>query len=409
MTDKTDTGEKPEAVLQMSDEDFAKLNPPDEQPIVETAGAETGTDTDGDGEAKTGDTDTDTDTGDKENGAETNTDVDANADVDADADDKTGKTDEVGDKDKNKAPEKDAETGEKKPDEKSETVEAEAKTVDYEAVYKQIMAPFKANGKTIELKDPSEVIALMQMGANYTRKLQDLQPHRKVLLMLEKNELLDEGKLSFLIDLDRKNPEAIKKLIRDSGIDPLDINVDEIPTYLPGNHQVGDEEIGFRTVMEELTSSPSGKETVAEIHGSWDNTSKESLWKQPEIMSAIHEQRESGVYDLIKAEVDRRITLGRIPANTPFLEAYTMVGDEMVAEVTKSDPGNQGDIGPAPAGEKTPQVVATRAATPKSPVKSDDKAKAASPTRASPTAAKVLVNPLAQSDEEFLKQMEGRI
>ena len=51
----------------------------------------------------------------------------------------------------------------------------------------------------------------MQMGAGYGRKLQDMQPHLKTLRMLEKNNLLDEGKLSYLIDLDQKNPDAIKK------------------------------------------------------------------------------------------------------------------------------------------------------------------------------------------------------
>lgn len=59
--------------------------------------------------------------------------------------------------------------------------------------------------ETIELRDSSEAVQLMQKGANYTRKMQDIAPHRKVLLMLENNGLLDEGKLSYLIDLEKKN------------------------------------------------------------------------------------------------------------------------------------------------------------------------------------------------------------
>ncbi len=68
---------------------------------------------------------------------------------------------------------------------------------DYKALYEKVMAPLKANGKTIDIKSPEELIQLAQMGANYTRKMQAIAPHRKVLLMLENNGLLDEGKLCF--------------------------------------------------------------------------------------------------------------------------------------------------------------------------------------------------------------------
>jgi hypothetical protein len=110
------------------------------------------------------------------------------------------------------------------PKEPGSTEKTPDKKVDLEDFYAQVMKPFKANGRTIELKTPEEVIRLMQMGAGFGRKIQDLQPHLKTVRMLEKNDLLDPERLSFLIDINNKNPEAIKKLIKDSGIDPLDFN-----------------------------------------------------------------------------------------------------------------------------------------------------------------------------------------
>jgi hypothetical protein len=124
------------------------------------------------------------------------------------------------------------------------------------------------------------------------------------------------------------------------------------------------------------------------------------LWKTPDIMTVIHEARSNGVYDLIKAEVDRRKTLGQIPPNLPFLQAYKIVGDEMVAQT----------LGPDGKGAKPGAVVDRRAAAPKSKLKDGDKASAASPTRATPNKqVKPVQNPLAMSDEDFLKQMEGRL
>ena len=284
-----------------------------------------------------------------------------------------------------------------------EKAEADAKAkntqpageVDYKAGYEQIMAPFKANGKTMQVKSVEEAIQLMQMGANYTRKMQELQPHRKTLLMLENNGLLDEGKLSFLIDLDKKNPEAIKKLLQDANINPLDVDMDQESTYQEGNHKVSDEEAQFRLVLDELNSNPVGRETLQTINSTWDQASKEVLWKQPEVMNTINAQRENGVYARITAEIDRRRTLGVIQVGVPFLEAYRVVGDEL------HKAGAFNDLFKPKASAVAP--VATRAAMPK-PTGLDPKAEAAAVHRGSPSKTTSPLEAMQKaSDDEFLK------
>ena len=279
-------------------------------------------------------------------------------------------------------------------------VDEPASTINYEEQYNRLMAPFKANGKMITLNSPEELIQLAQMGANYTRKMQDIQPHRKVLQMLQNNGLLDEGKLSFLIDLDKKDPEAIKKLIKDTGMDPLDIDTSVEPAYKEGNHRISDEDVAFTTALEDIKSTPNGIETIQVIN-QWDHASKDLLWKSPDLMAVIHSQRDNGIYDRIATEIDRRKTLGIIPATVPFIQAYRVVGDEL---------NNQGKfndlVKPIP---KNNQPIATRVVTPKPTVTNGTKASAASTTRSVTTSAKQLVNPLAMSDEDFLKQMNNRV
>lgn len=300
-------------------------------------------------------------------------------------------------------------TVEKQTDE-SKTAEASSSTgsedVDYKGFYEKIMAPLKANGKAIDLKSPDEAIQLMQMGANYTRKMQGLAPHRKLLLMLENNGLLDEGKLSYLIDIEKKNPEAIKKLIKDSGLDPRDIDIDETPAYQEGNHRVSDEEEGFRTTLDELSSNPDGRETLQTINTQWDQASKDILWKQPEVMTLIHQQRESGIYALISTELERQKTLGNIPPNVPFLTAYKKLGDDLAAA------GAFDELNKGPDPKPQAQLVVTRVAAPKAAVKNGDKASAASTSRNNSRKAETVVNPLALSDDEFKKEFaryQGRV
>lgn len=301
-----------------------------------------------------------------------------------------------------------AEAGAEKPEEKAPN---------YEDFYKKVMTPFKANGKTVELKSPEEAVSLMQMGANYTRKMQELVPHRKQLTMLQNNNI-DENKLSFLIDLDKRDPEAIKKLIKESGIDLDQIDTSSEPAYLEGNHRVTDEEVNFGSALEDLKSTPDGLTTLKTINDHWDQASKEVLWKNPGVMATIHEQREYGIYDRIAAEVDRQKTLGKIPATTPFLEAYRTVGDQLTAaggfaDLAEKLSGNAPSETATPPGQvekkPEPQPVATRAAVPKPTHKAGDAASAASPTRATPANAQPFVNPLSMSDDEFLKTFNGRL
>lgn len=306
--------------------------------------------------------------------------------------------------------------------------EEQAQTApNYEALYQEIMKPFKANGRMIELKSPAEAIALMQMGANYTRKMQEIAPHRKALMMLQTHGLLDENQLSFAIDLVvKKNPDAIRKLVKEAGIDPLetDLSGEPDPSYRPDTNKLSDEEVAFQTALDDLKTTDSGRETLKAIHSEWDNASKQLLFQSPEVLNVIHQQRELGVYDRIVAEMERRRTLGLIAPTVPFLQAYHDVGNQLQAAGAFNDladkilsqgspqatttPAVQQTV-PTPQARPQPTPVATTVAAPKPAVTNSERASAAAPTRTSPPKRQEFVNPLAMSDDEFLKRFEGRV
>ena len=56
----------------------------------------------------------------------------------------------------------------------------ETKEFDYESAYKKVSEPFKANGVDIQVKEPDDIVRLMQMGANYQKKMSQLKPHLKM-------------------------------------------------------------------------------------------------------------------------------------------------------------------------------------------------------------------------------------
>lgn len=277
-------------------------------------------------------------------------------------------------------------------DDSEASTEESKEVINYEELYKKVVAPFKANGKEIVPQNVDEVIKLMQMGANYTRKMQDIAPHRKVLTMLQNNELLDEEKLSFLIDLNKKDKAAIQKLIKDAEIDPLDIDVTNDVNYVAGNHRVSNEEVALNSVLDDVLATPTGAETVQIISQQWDQASKEILWKDPDVINIINQQRSNGIYDKISSEIERQRVLGAIAYNVPFLEAYKVIGQSM---------NEAGLLGNTP--------IARTATTNTTKVTNNEKARAASTSRSTPSKVNTNIDPLSLSDDEFLKFMAGRV
>lgn len=277
---------------------------------------------------------------------------------------------------------------------------------DYKALYEGLIKPLKANGKEIQLQSHDELIQLAQQGANYTRKMQQLAPHRKTLLMLENNDLLDPERLGFLIDLQRKDPSAIQKLLKESGVNPLDIDTEAEPTYQGGNHAVTDTQVQFRAAIDDARSSEVGMAVLHSIDSTWDQASKELLFKQPSIVETMVSQHAEGFYTRIVGEMDRQRMLGRLPASQTWLESYKEIGEQM------ANAGHFNDLVAEPAQQRQNQPpavpVASRVIAPKA-TPAAAKVAAAAPTRATAAPAKTVRNPLEMGDEEFMKEFANRL
>lgn len=289
-----------------------------------------------------------------------------------------------------------------KAEDKPADKQGESQAVDFEANWKALTAPFKANGRDMQIETVEDARALMQMGANYNKKMAALKPNLKILKLLENNKLLDAEKISFLIDLDKKNPDAIGKLIKDSGIDPLDLNADKTSEYKSNTYTVDDREIDLDTVLEEISDSPTYTQTLDVVSNKWDSASKHVIAQTPQLLKLINAHIESGIYDIISKEVDREKMFGRL-SGLSDIEAYRQVGDAIQARGGFNHLTRKGEETPA-----KPVVV------PLKPKQADDdklkekKRAASSTTPAAPSAKSSDFNPLSLSDEEFSKQVNSK-
>lgn len=284
-----------------------------------------------------------------------------------------------------------------------EKAEKETQAVDYEAEYKRLLAPFKANGREIQVKSVDDAVALMQMGANYNKRMAALKPNLKMLKLLENNGLLNEEKISYLIDLEKKNPAAINKLVKDSGLDPMDLDAEKAGEYKPKIHSVDDREIDLDTVLDEIQETPTYTQTLEIVSKKWDGASKQTIASTPQLLKVINDHVANGIYGLINQEVERERMFGRLNGLSD-IEAYRRVGDAINARGGFNHlASNQGKP------NQEPVVVQPK---PKAPAddKLNEKRRAASSTKPAnvSTAAASDFNPLALSDEEFSKLAEIR-
>lgn len=274
-----------------------------------------------------------------------------------------------------------------------ETTEVEIGSA--EEQLKKLFSPFKANGRDIQIDNVDDAIKLMQQGANYNKKMAALKPSLKVLKMLENNGLLDEQKLTYLIDLDKKNPDAISKLIKESGIDPLDVNIQEEPKYTPGNYSVPDAQVNLDTVLDSIEHTPTYGRTMTVILDEWDDNSKRALANEPNLIPLINEHVANGIFDTIASEMMKQRALGNL-SGLSDLQAYEAVGKQLAAK---------GAFGKAPP--QQPVEVKPRVPTQEDSDRAA-KRKAASPSKPSGQAKEPELNPLAMSDEEFEKAFKSK-
>lgn len=263
-------------------------------------------------------------------------------------------------------------------------------TIDYEKSYKDVFQPLKANGKTIQVESPDDARQLMQMGLNYNKKMAALKPNLKVLKMLENNNLLSEDKINKLIDLEKKNPDAIKQLVKDSGLDPMDIDPEEETNYTPNTYNVDDQEVALSETLNEIKDTEGYSTTLDVVSNKFDDASRKILYENPDIILEINKQVENGIYAQVSEVVEKERMFGRLKGLND-LQAYKAVGDAL------HEAGKFNKTEEKPKGEKVVKPSMSESE------RRRKKKAAISTGSTSSSKPKTSFNPLNMSDEDFEK------
>jgi hypothetical protein len=386
--------------LEMSDEKFDEINLEDIEPKVEeeeTVNETSSTESEGsDKEAVQGEEalEVDKETEDREEGVEVDS-VDS-TDTSATEDDGSTEIEEVS-SEEDEAIEETDESSDISETKSTDTGEStDEQVVDYKAEYEKLMMPFKANGTEMQAKSVEDAVQLMQMGAGYHKKMAALKPAIRQMKLLEKNNLLDDDKLNYLIDLSNKNPEAIQKLLKDSNIDPLDIDVNAETAYKPTERKITDTEIAIDEVINDIRDTPTFKRTLNVVSDLWDESSQNAIASEPQIIKTINGHMQDGTYDAVIKRVDYERSLGRLQGISD-IQAYMTMGNVMADEGALYRSGTTKPV-------KQPiSVPPIKKQVSKKDIERQKRKIAASPTKTAKTPATTFKSPLEMTEEEFAK------
>ncbi len=287
-------------------------------------------------------------------------------------------------------------------DEDTETLDGEQDTedtsdFDFKAGYEELLKPFKANGKEMSVDNVEDARRLMQMGAGFQKRMGQLKPHLKIIKSLKDNDLLDVDKINNLIDIGKKDPKAIAKLIKEAGIDPLDIDTEGGEDYEPTDHSVTDSEFDLDQAIEAIKDNDSYDRSIKVMGEQWDDGSRDIIAKNPEIVGIIDAHIQNGIFDKVQEYVDRERTLGGL-SGISDVEAYrigvqTLIKSKVIvddSQPTKDDKAR--DKGNSLKDEAKIKQEAKR----------KKRRKAAAPSKGRPKVKKSTPDYDNMSDEEFM-------
>lgn len=222
--------------------------------------------------------------------------------------------------------------------------------------HKALTAPLKAAGHEFTLDDPNQIRELVSKGLDYTRKMQQISHLRGIGEILREHDMLDPVKLAYAVDLANHKPEAIARLIKESGVDTFELGDDVADSYqaTPANIEGKAKEVSVREIVEQYKDDENFNAVFNEAR-QWDDASQVTLVNKPEVLHLLAVHANNGVYKQVMAKViqERAIT----GTTEPILQHYNRVGQAMFA--AENDGGNaQAPQKQAPA--KTERVVIKR-------------------------------------------------
>ena len=291
--------------------------------------------------------------------------------------------------------------------EEEEEVAVDGPTKAEEAVQPISKHKFKANGKEYEFTDDevrTQFPKIFGQAMDYTRKMQAIKPWRKTIDAIEGAKLSHDD-VNLMIDVLKGDKDAVAAVLKRTGIDALDLDVDN-SKYVAKDYGRNETELAIKDVVDKISADPEYSITHRVLSNEWDDRSFKEMTNDPELIELLHMDVKSGMYNKVQPIAEKLKVYGRGAKSDLdyYKEAAGIYFGELRQEETRlaeTERSRQYEIERQREAEKakvdSAKVLQKKVET----VKQESvKRKAAAPTRKSVGTSKV-TNYLDDSDESF--------
>lgn len=276
------------------------------------------------------DTDQETDTAEEEETNEEN-------------DDSAEETSETVEEDLEENAQKEAEESE------DESENTEPEEPNYKEFYEKVaLAKFTANGKEVEgFKDPEDLVRAQQMLHGYSDKMKVFKEYKPFIKALEERGITkDSEQFNLTMSLLDGDQEAFKKILKDKGVDPLELDLENVE-YAPKNTLPSEAQMLIEETYEQADNLGIGDKFNKVISKDWDVDSLQEFIKNGAVRNDLMQHLKDGTYDIVQNEINRmelldstgalsgktsiekyRLAINKLAQNAPKTEAKPEVKEE---------------------------------------------------------------------------------
>ena len=212
---------------------------------------------------------------------------------------------------------------------------------------------FTANGKqTKSSLDPDALIQGQQMKAGFSARMESFNKYKPYMpdikALIDAGVLGNSEQVNYAIDLLKKDDNAIKKLMKDTGV-TVDKMVEEEfdeneVQYEPNNYRPSESELALEEAMEIASSVGVGDKLVGELN-KFDPQSLQTFAEDPAIRADVIKHMQDGTYDEVMQtmqSMEANDVYGgfrNLPTINKYAQAYKQWADTLLTNnINMSNP-----------------------------------------------------------------------
>lgn len=188
---------------------------------------------------------------------------------------------------------------------------------------------YKINGKDVKIEDPKEIRRMVSRGIHLESRIAAMHDNAQVGAAIAKAGVKAED-IGLLIDILAKKPEAIAKVVKDSGLDINSLYDDEEKEYKPSALPLPSDVESKFTLHTTVHGHDENYMFALNEANEWDAESQSIILQNPNVLNILAQHKADGTFDEISEVVTRKRTLEG--DTRPVIAVYDEVGRALYAQ-----------------------------------------------------------------------------